>query len=76
MTQIDKQDWKKELAKLDFYWVTNQHKELVVKVIEQALKAQRQSFIELVEEKKNGKHQLDESYEVLEELLKELRKEK
>jgi len=42
----------------------------------QALQAQRQSFIELVEEKKNGKHQLDESYEVLEELLKELRKEK
>jgi len=42
-------DWKKELAKLDFYWVTNQHKELVKKVIEEALKAQRQSFIELAE---------------------------
>jgi len=43
---------------------------------DQALLAQRKEFIKMVESKKNGKHQLDESYEVLEDLLKEIKDQK
>ena len=48
----------------------------VIEFIEQELEAQRLAFIKMVESKKNGKHQLDESYEVLEDLLKEIKDQK